>query len=208
MRDFGWIDWCLTNSLSAQESWAAIGGAGGSHAAPVEGGRKRADGVEVKWAVTFPEGEHGGQATRGRVPFFCHDVTERGVRVPLSAEGTGHGSGALGVRELTVIVRDEGALEETGGVYAKLFGKEGVKSGDEVYFQAGRVKEVDGLDGGARIVLRLPRDREEVERLGERSFWYGDVVLAAPAGQGKTPGTRQRLDDGDESVKGLWIEYV
>jgi len=208
LRNFGWMDWCLTNISSAQDSWAAIGGSESSHAKPVEGGRKRADGVDVKWAVTFPSGTHGGQASRGRVPFFCHDITDRSVRVPLSSEKTTHASGALGVKELTVIVRDKGLLKSTGDVYAKLFGKEGVRRGDEVYFQAGRVAQVDDLDGGARIVLRLPRDKQEFKRLEETPYWYGDVVLAAPAGQGKTLGTRHRLDDRDESVKGLWVEYV
>ena|SRR5690242_3315153 len=203
----GWIDWCLTNGLAPEESWKAIGGKEGSHAEPVEGGRKRADGVEVKWAVTFPRGEKGGQANRGRVPFFCHDVTERGVRVPLSVEKTTHQSGVLGVKELTVVVRDEGLLEETGGVYARLFGKDGVRRGEEVVFQTSRVKSVEGLDEGAKVVLRLPKDGEESKKL-EKGYWYGDVVLAAPAGQGKTAGTRERLDASDESVSGLWVEYV
>lgn len=174
----------------------------------MRGGRKRADGVDVRWAVTFPRGNNGGQESRGRVPFFCHDETERRVRVPLSEEKTTHPVGVLGVRELTVVVRDGEALGETGRVYERLFGKEGVRRGDEVVFLAARVEDVGGLDRGARIVLRLPKDREEFERLEKTRFWYGDVVLAAPAGQGKTLGTRERLDGGDESVEGLWVEYV
>ncbi|KAJ4331070.1 hypothetical protein N0V95_009952 [Ascochyta clinopodiicola] len=204
----GWIDWCLTNSSSPRESWEAIGGVEGSHAEPVEGGRKRPDGVDVKWAVTFPKGENGGQASRGRVPFFCHDVTERQVRVPLSEEKTAHPSGILGVKELTVIVRDERLLEETRGVYARLFGNEGVKKGDEVFFQAKRVKDVEDLDAGAKVVLRLPKDEDESKKLENTGYWYGDVVFAAPAGQGKTTGSRERLDGGDEDVQGLYVEYV
>ena len=208
LRNFGWRDWCLTNTSSPSDSWSAISGSEGSHSEPVEGGRKRADGVDVRWAVTFPSGAHGGQAIRGRVPFFCHDITDRSVRVPLSPEKTTHPSELLGVKELTVIVQDKELLKETGDVYARLFGKEGVKRGDEVYFQAGRVAQVDDLDGGVRIVLRLPRDKQEFKRLEETPYWYGDVVLAAPAGSGKTLGTRDRLDGGTESVKGFWMEYV
>lgn len=207
-QQFGWKDWCLTNGLSPKDSWQAIRGSHGSHDEPVEGGRKRGDGVDVKWAVTFPKGEHGGQTSRGRVPFFCHDITERQVRVPLSQEKTSHASGILGVKELTVIVQDKQLLKETGDVFAKLFGKEGVHRGDEVYFQATRVKSVEGLDEGTKIVLRLPKDKEEFKRLEKTKHWYGDVVLAAPAGQGKTLGTRERLDAGEESVQGLWVEYV
>lgn len=208
VQKFGWMDWCLINELSPKDSWQAIGGGEGSHDEPVEGGRKRADGVDVKWAVTFPKGEHGGQASRGRVPFFCHDITERQVRVPLSAEKTAHSSGILGVKELTVVVRDEQLLSETGEVYAKLFGKKGVQRGNELNFQASRVKTVEGLDEGAKLVLRLSKDKEEQARLEKIGYWYGDVVLAAPAGQGKSSGTRERLDAGDESVSGIWVEYV
>ncbi|KAF2626170.1 hypothetical protein BU25DRAFT_412003 [Macroventuria anomochaeta] len=208
VHQFGWKDWCLTNNSSPNDSWQAIGGKEGSHDEPVEGGRKRKDGVDVKWAVTFPKGEDGGQKSRGRVPFFCHDITERRVRVPLSEEKTTHSSGVLGVKEITVLVRDKELLKETGDVYAHLFGKEGVRRGDEVYFQTSRVKDVKGLDEGARVVLRLPKDKDEFKRLEKTGYWYGDVVLAATAGQGKTLGTRKRLDEGDESVQGIWVEYV
>lgn len=208
VQKFGWMDWCLTNGQSPGESWEAIGGKAGSHGEPVEGGRKRADGVDVKWAVTFPKGEHGGQTSRGRIPFFCHDITERQVRVPLSEEKTSHSSGILGVKELTVIVRDKLLLQETEGVYSRLFGKDGVKRGDEVHFQASRVKDVENLDGGARVVLRLPKDKDEFKRLEKTGYWYGDVVLAALARQGRTLGSREKLDDGAESVQGLWVEYV
>lgn len=207
-QKFGWMDWCLTNSSSPKESWEEIGGKDGSHGEPVKGSRKRSDGVDVKWAVTFPKGENGGQSSRGRVPFFCHDITDRQVRVPLSGEKTSHPSRILGVSELTVIVRDKQLLKETADVYARLFGKEGVQRGDHVYFQATRVKDVEGLDDGTRVVLRLPKDKDELKRLEKTDYWYGDVVLAAPAGQGKTLSTRERLDGGDEGVQGLWAEYV
>lgn len=207
-KRFGWIDWCLTNNTSPKDSWEAIGGVGGSHSEPVEGGRKRADGVDVKWAVTFPRGENGGQSSRGRVPFFCHDITERQVRVPLSQEKTIHASGILGVKELTVIVRNKQLLGETREIYTRIFGKEGVARGDEVYFHGTRVKDVDGLDDGAKILLRLPKNTNEFSKLEEAGYWYGDVVLAAPAAQGKSPGIREKLDEGDESVGGIWIEYV
>jgi hypothetical protein len=208
LQNTGWMDWCLTNASSPKESWEAIGGKDGSHSEPVEGGRKRADGVDVKWAVTFPKGEHGGQASRGRVPFFCHDITERQVRVPLSDEKTSHPSGVLGVKEVTVVVRDKQLLQETGEVYAKLFGKDGVKRGDEVHYLASRFKGIESLDGGARVILRLPKDQDEFKRLEKTDYWYGDVVLAAPADQGRTLGSREKLDGGKESVQGIWVEYV
>ncbi|OAL53760.1 hypothetical protein IQ07DRAFT_318219 [Pyrenochaeta sp. DS3sAY3a] len=203
----GWKDWCLTNALAPGENAAAVRG---SHAEPVFGGRKRADGVDVKWAVTFPGGEKGGQAGRGRVPFFCHDVTERGVRVPLSEEKAAHASGVLGVRGLTVLVRDQGLLEETRGVYRGLFGEEGVEKDGQVTFTVGRVQDVESLEGGARIRLRVARGEEEGRKVEEKGYWFGDVVFGAKAREGKAVGEIERLDDaeGENSLGGLLIEYV
>lgn len=202
----GWKDWCLTNTLKPEESYEHVKE---SHDEPVRGGRKRADGVDVKWAVTFPK---GGQGVRGRVPFFCHDVTDRSVRVPVGNEKTKHACGALGVREISIVVKDKNVLAETSKVYDSVLGKQGSARGDEVLYHINRVIDVDGLDGGAKIILRLPKDKIESEKVETHGFWYGDIVLVAEAGAGRALGARERLDaqggDDDDDVRGLWIEYV
>jgi len=201
----GWKDWCLTNSKSPQDNYDSVKE---SHVEPVRGGRKRADGVEVKWAVTFPNGEKGGQDVRGRIPFFCHDTTPRDVRVPLSPERTAHPCGALGVQELTIIVKDRALLDETRRAYTTILGDEMIQRGDEVYFQVGRVCDVEGLGSSPRVVLRLPKDKQEFEATMKTEFLYGDVVLGASAGADKRLAMRKRLDGGGDDVKGVWIEYV
>ena len=103
---------------------------------------------------------------------------------------------------------DEKLLQETGEVYVKLFGKDGVRGGDDMHFLTSRVKGIESIDGGARVILRLPKDKDELKRVEKTGHWYGDVVLAAPAGQGRTLGSRERLDGDKESVQGIWIEYV
>ncbi|KAL6712263.1 hypothetical protein ACN47E_000140 [Coniothyrium glycines] len=203
----GWKDWCLTNALTAGENFELVGE---THAEPVEGGRKRADGVDVKWAVTFPKGERGGQGVRGRVPFFCHDVTPRDVRVPLAGENITHKCGVLGVRSLSVVVKDEGVMEVTRVAYERLFGEVGKDVNGELHYQAGQVKQVDGLHG-ATIILRLAKSEEERKKVESTGFWYGDVVLSARARDDKVAGTREKLDKEDSEsrgVSGLWIEYV
>jgi hypothetical protein len=201
----GWKDWCLTNSQSPEKSYDGVRE---THVEPIQGGRKRADGVDVKWAVTFPKGEKGGQDIRGRIPFFCHDITERSVRVPLSKEKTTHPCGALGVRQLTIIVRDRRLLQETKAAYVSILGDEGLQRGDESYFRLKRVCEVDALETGSTIVLRLPKDRKETEASLKTGFSYGDLVLGIEAGANKRLGSRERLDGSDEDVGGLWVEYV
>lgn len=204
----GWKDWCLTTSNTPEENQANLKE---SHSEPVHGGRKRADGVDVKWAVTFPKGENGGQDLRGRLPFFCHDITPREVRVPIQTQNTTHASGATGVKELTVIVKDQDHLDKTRRSYAAILGGEGVVVDDDcISFQVGRVHEVRDLEAGPTILLRLPRDQEEVEYVKESGFMFGDVVLGAKARGGTKPGTKKRLDgaDNEYSVRGLWIEYL
>lgn len=160
----------------------------------------------VRWSVTFPRGENGGQGSRGRVPFFCHDLTERALRVP---EGVEHASGVLGVKEITVVVGRRSVLEELRGVYEGIFGVEAVTSGGdgEIVFEIGRVKEVSGLETGPRVVLRLARDEGEEKKVEARGFWFGHVVLSARSTNGKESGRLERIDtDGD--IGGIWIQHI
>jgi hypothetical protein len=83
---------------------------------PKSGGRKRPDGEEVKWEVTFPRKE----VTRGSIPFWCHDVTPRNLRVPTAGKAMQHPSGAVGVSEVAMVV-DEEHLAAQVKVYQKLF---------------------------------------------------------------------------------------
>lgn len=141
------------------------------------------------------------------MPFFCHDITERSVRVPLDGEKTAHSSGILGVSSLTVIVKDGEALREVRRVYDTLFGDAAEAQDGLVRYEAKRVvpvKELDGV-GGAQILLRVAQNDSEREKVGERGFLYGDVVLAAKAREGKEKGRKERIDS---DLRGLWVEYI
>ena len=73
-----------------------------SYDEPKAGGRRKPDGTELKWEVTFPTG-----AGRGSVPFWCVDVTPRERRVPISEANTTHPSGALGMAGMLLELRSE-----------------------------------------------------------------------------------------------------
>jgi catechol 2,3-dioxygenase-like lactoylglutathione lyase family enzyme len=77
---------------------------------PIDGGRVRPDGQQVKWQT-------GRQATFD-LPFLCGDVTPRDLRVP-AGEGRRHGNGALGVARVAVAVWD---LKATLDRYRALLG--------------------------------------------------------------------------------------
>jgi hypothetical protein len=202
----GWKDWCLTTtSASADENWERVKE---THGNPVEGGRKRPDGELVKWSVTFPT-KLGGQEVRGSVPFFCHDKTPRDLRVPLSRPGaTTHPSSALGVKSLSVIVATQDSLDKFRKIYQTVLGVDGIQDGNEIYFEIARV--VGALGQGPKVILRLPRSEEEVKKVEStgRGFWYGDVVLAAPADETSKAGKIIRIDGEEDDLKGFWVEYV
>ncbi|RMZ74495.1 fungal specific transcription factor domain-containing [Pyrenophora seminiperda CCB06] len=203
----GWKDWCLTNALPANENQGLVAG---SYADPIRGGRQRPDGVKVEWDVTFPHGENGGQRSRGRLPFFCHDITPREVRVPIDEEKTTHVCGALGVKELSVIVDGFDLMPDTWQELTKIVGENETIDGS-LGFSLGRVKSVESVDfGGAELVLKYPGNEVERKLVAKTGFWFGDVVLFGKAGPGKAKGTKERLDaaEGEDGVGGLWIEYT
>ena len=79
---------------------------------PVDGGRRRPDGQELRWqtAMPLPEG----------MPFLCGDVTPRSLRVPEGAAQQ-HANGVTGVSGVTVAVHN---AEATAARYAALLGIE------------------------------------------------------------------------------------
>ncbi|KAK4634081.1 hypothetical protein CLAFUW4_01415 [Fulvia fulva] len=83
-KPYGVIDYALTTT--SDHSFGALKSikdrlsqtdSGISYTNPQDGGRRKPDGTELKWRVTFPTG-----TSRGNAPFFCHDVTPRDRRVP------------------------------------------------------------------------------------------------------------------------------
>ena len=77
---------------------------------PAAGGRRRKDGKELRWVTTRPRRLTAqDDAEDPQVPFFCHDISPRELRVPYT-EGSSdswpaivtHPCGAIGVAGLTV----------------------------------------------------------------------------------------------------------
>lgn len=98
---------------------------------PKSGGRKRGDGVEVKWKTARPifertnatPGEKNFPTGRLDAPFFCHDVTERQIRVPFNDERiTTHPCGAVGIGSVQVLVPDS-HIEDYAMLYAGILGR-------------------------------------------------------------------------------------
>lgn len=168
---------------------------------PVKGGRKRPDGVDVKWEVTFPvvrdedSGEEGYQ--RGELPFWCHDVTPREVRVPFSKESTTHPCGSTGVSELHIFVPDA-RVEVLLKAYEAILGAK--KEGDTI--EVASLRTVEGRNG-TKFVVSKPREKWQREAMEARGGY-----LIAGLGLGARKGEKEtRIDggDGEFGVGGLFV---
>lgn len=84
---------------------------------PIPGGRVKADGTVLKWAVAYAHPVGSRDLPPGRLPFWCLDRTPRGFRVPYEGNPeTKHPSGALGVSRVTISV-PEADIDTLSQVY-------------------------------------------------------------------------------------------
>ncbi len=151
---------------------------------PVDGGRLRPDGVEVKWRT--------GRQSTFDLPFLCGDVTPRELRVP-EGEVRQHANGATGVARVAVAVRD---LDVSIARYTALLGN-AAEMGSPENVPALGVRMATAQFGATAIVLTSPQT-------GEGALPRFAAELAARlAGRGEGPhavslrtssGTRRRLD--------------
>lgn len=100
-KEFGIVDFALTTQNehfdpAVNERLKSLG-TDITYRDPQRGGRTQPNGVQMEWEVTFPT-----NTPRGSVPFWCHDVTERDRRVPVSETSTTHPSGVTGVGAIII----------------------------------------------------------------------------------------------------------
>lgn len=176
----GIVDFALLPGTTPQVVAQALA-RGLAYQPPVDGGRLRPDGVELRWQNARP-------ATPD-LPFLCGDVTPRALRVP---EGPvrEHANGVQGVAQLRVAVHDLAATLER---YRTLLGLEDVPA---------PAKGATSLQLG-RTVLKLETasaSAEAAQRLalqGEGPFAIGlHTTQAHPLGlvlHGHTHGARLEL---------------
>jgi hypothetical protein len=178
-KPYGIVDWALTTTTEEQPDVKRINSrlqnkdSKVRYADPVAGGRKRPDGVELRWRVTFPTG-----IERGVVPFWCHDVTDREKRVPLSKEATEHPSGALGVAGIRVGV-DDGRVKAVNDAVEAIVGNENLvlgapKTVDRLKDPWVQVQTADGHTLKLELVLQTAHaDQRDIRHKVED----GEVVI-------------------------------
>lgn len=142
---------------------------------PIDGGRLRPDGIELKWRT--------GRQTTFDLPFLCGDITPREGRVP-DGDLRRHANGATGIATITVAVADLDASVER---YRALLGGDDVASPFTLPGLGVRVARV--RLAGTDIVLTAPSVdaqscpfvRELQERLRTRGEGPCAVAIRARA---------------------------
>ena len=202
------IDFALTTPDSAEETFAAVtkrlkaktdddgdsagdGGLGVRYKEPLLGGRKRKDGQDVKWHVTKPLVDDDAPNVlkpievhfpTGRVdtPFFCHDVTDRALRIPFAEKDISetHPCGARGIVSVEVVVREE-KIDSYVKLYTSVLGVQPKVHGGHrsspttslnFLLSTPNVEEpaMKALRGKVRVEIRAPRNQEDEVWLKER----------------------------------------
>lgn len=164
------IDWANTlpheADLATIRARIAAARTGITYAAPVPGGRIRPDGVALEWVTCSPalqreDGKDLDGFVGGEAPFWCLDRTPRDLRVPFQGAGgrdlVRHPSGVLGVRDLSVFVRDRGLFQRLKVTYDALQGQEGVPlEGGRSGGGGGGGEEIEEEEEGFRWGLHVP----------------------------------------------------
>jgi Glyoxalase-like domain len=187
-------------------------GLGVKYVPPKAGGRKRKDDADVKWEVTRPEYRNAENtpsaemypSKRIDVPFFCHDVTPRVVRVPWDEEDlTKHPSGASGVAAVEVLVPPE-KLTAYSTLYSSITGSSPQQLNDEkkkgVSFD---LATPTSQDRGPVIKLRVPTSDEDRAWLNDRGIGIREIQISVKGRKGH--GEERLASDGiGSSISLTW----
>ncbi|KAK5062845.1 hypothetical protein LTR84_004920 [Exophiala bonariae] len=219
----GLIDFALTSSTqsarethdsvakrlnsSTSQTLAGDGALGVRFKDPLHGGRKRKDGKQVEWYVTKPRFDNGASNVprpieqwfpTGRLdtPFFCHDVTERSLRVPHAESGIAtHPSGAKGILSVDVVVpRDK--VSAYAALYASVTGAEAKGDeeggGDNVHLKLASPngESLRGVRDRVGVVIRAPSGESDETWVKERGVGIREIKIYVPGKAKETP-----LDD-------------
>lgn len=183
----GFVDYALRTDDLVEEV-KTLRAAGLNYSDPIDGGRFRPDGQRIDWqTIRYP----GTKEAPSRLPFYCHDLTDRPLRVP-DGDATVHDNGVTGVAGVTVVVGD---LDAATADFAALTGHEGVDIDASVHDVA-RARRFPIGRGWVEIVEPSERESELRTYLEQRGELPYEVTLVSPAtsgaliDEGKTHGAR------------------
>jgi len=216
----GYIDFSLAlpSGIESDDYVREINGRGGElyEEPPRTGGRMGDGGNEFKWKVAFPrvgEGQ-GEERSRGRLPFWCEDLTERKWRVPTHPSMTTHPNQARGITRVVVLSNPTKLSSYLSSINNVLSLPEPTKSTGGApenplppstnaspadYPPRERVFTLSSAIGGrdVELVLREPANEEESMHVRKRGEGLYEVVIEIVGGGEGGP---QRVLDGPTRI--------
>ncbi|KZV68078.1 hypothetical protein PENSPDRAFT_582933 [Peniophora sp. CONT] len=126
---------------------------------PVEGGRTRPDGVEMRWVLVKPTAWEKQVDGMGR-PFFCGDITAREIRVPTEKKLHEHSNKATSVAFLRVLVSSSSFAEKSSQLDAILGAQH--TTGPISEWHEWELSSVAG-SAAPRLILTIPDEGDQKE---------------------------------------------
>jgi hypothetical protein len=185
------IDWALT-SPDVGDVEAVRQRLGEGHVQydpPNAGGRKRLDGEEVKWKTTFPS----KSVVRGSMPFWCHDITPRELRVPSKGDAMTHPSGAVSVSELVLVVEQEHLAAQLD-VYKAIFDTKPEEKNGRFYFKLTSPTEGHGNPVVSLGPAKTNAEKDVIAQNGGAGVY--ELVLRVDGSKGTPDALEEKIKDG------------
>ncbi|KAI0355109.1 hypothetical protein OH77DRAFT_1455164 [Trametes cingulata] len=194
----GWIDYAflgnagtpsIADTINARADRDGVEGA--RYAKEARGGRKRADGRVLEWLISASEGD----GVRGRLPFFCGDLTPRAWRVPLEPRSNAeHRNTATGLTHVKLLAPPDSLTTYAQQLTAVLGVPPVASTSTRVVWEL--EQQPSHRDPGrspTRLVLSAPEDGDEEEEAYVRERGAGIYELGVTvedsryAGVARTP---------------------
>ena len=126
----------------------------------------------LKWEVTVPK----PPTKRGETPFFCHDVTARGLRVPFSKESTSHPNGGYGLAGLKIYV-PKGRVRDLSKAYEGILDSK--NSSSDASLGRFEVKSLHFVEGHGKVILDVQELMEAGQQrlVAEKGVLLSDLLI-------------------------------
>lgn len=204
-KPFGIVDFAFTTSDGAMVNFADVhkrleaAGSEVRYETPRKGSRKKDDGTEIAWEVTFPVvGDH---YQRGELPFFCHDTTERNLRAPIDESHTTHPGFGYGIKGLVVYVPEE-KVDAMAKAYAAILDRPNMAEVENLgIFQLERLFPVEGATRYVDFTIQPPQEDWQIEAVEKRGMLLGDMIIGGIS-MLASPGLMFRIDIDDDVADG------
>ncbi|PWY94966.1 hypothetical protein BO94DRAFT_581312 [Aspergillus sclerotioniger CBS 115572] len=160
---------------------------GVTYSQPIDGGRQTPTGNILRWKILkalYPETSTPGEFhPRGRTdaPFFCHDVTDRVLRVPYNLPSVvEHPSGATGIAGIEVLVPKD-KLQSYITLYTCIVGEFPRLSEGEDQAEF-KLNAPGTLDESGVIRIRAATSENDERFLREKGIGISSLIIRSSAG--------------------------